>query len=146
MISNDGQSFVKAYRAIMTAVFVGIGVAFISLIFNIIYRSGGADFSEDLLNVSILIFGNLLLFLLIGLIYMTLNLYAPKADLIFILLFVALTILGWVAISSGHFAATAVENGRFQGMLKGLLLLIGIAATCVIPLLYHSRRFEEYIV
>jgi hypothetical protein len=146
MLSNYDRTFVPAFRAVMTAVFVGIGVAFISLIFNIVYRSAGADFSNDLLNVSCLIFGNLLLFLMIGLIYMLLILFTSKADSIFIALFIVLMILGWMAISSGHFAKAPVENERFQGMLKGLVLLAGIAAIGAIPLLYHSRRFEKYVV
>jgi hypothetical protein len=146
MAFNRIISFTQAYRAFMTALFVGIVVAFLSLVFNIIYRSAGPDFPEDLFNVSVLIFSNLLVFLLIGLVYMLLHLYAPKADLIFILLFVVLSILGWVGVSSGHFADDVIGNSQIRGFLKGLILLIGISSIGLLPFLYHSRKFEEYVV
>ena len=146
MNNSSNQSFTDAFRGIMTALFLGIANSLVSLIFNIIYRYYGHDFSNDLINVSYLIFGGLFVFFMIGLVYTGLHLITAKGDLIFILLFTALTILIYVAIGSGHFATDPEENLRFRGMLHGLTLITGISATAGIPYFYHNTAFREYVV
>lgn len=145
MINSSNQRFTTGYRAVLTGVFVGIADALISLVYNIVYRSGGADFPQALINVSYLIFGTVFLFFLIGVVYMSLQLFTKRASLLFIILFAALTIIFYTAASGGHFADSPVENMRYRGMLKGLVLIMGISATAGIPFLYHNRKFEEFV-
>ena len=146
MTNSTNQTFNTAYRAVLTGVFVGIADALISLVFNIAYRSGGADFPQDLVNVSYLIFGTVFLFFVIGMIYMSLHLISQKGGLIFTVLFAALTLIGFVAIGSAHLADPAAANLRFRGMLRGLVLIDGISAAVLIPYLYNSPKFQEYVV
>jgi hypothetical protein len=146
MTNSTEQSFAGSYRAVMTAVFVGVADALISLIFNIAYRSGGADFPQDLVNVSYLIFGTVFLFFVIGAIYTGLRILSKKGDLIFVVLFAALTLIAFVAIGAAHLADSPTENGRYRGMLRSLVLIDGISATVLIPFFYNSRKFEEYVV
>jgi hypothetical protein len=146
MTNSTNQTFNPAYRAVMTGVFVGIADALISLCFNIAYRSGGADFPQDLINVSYLIFGTVFLFFVIGVIYMSLLLSSQKGGLVFIVLFAALTLIGFVAIGSAHLTDPPPANLRFRGMLRGLVLIDGISATVLIPFLYNSPKFQEYVV
>ena len=146
MTNSTDQSFTGNYRAAMTAVFVGVADALISLIFNIAYRSAGADFPQDLINVSYLIFGTIFLFFLIGAVYTGLRIISKKADLIFIVLLAALTLITFVAIGSAHLADSPVENLRYRGMLRSLVLIDGISATALIPFFYNSRKFQEYVV
>src|ERR1700722_16002228 len=146
MTNSTDQSFAGSYRAVMTAVFVGVADALISLIFNIAYRSAGADFPQDLVNVSYLIFGTVFLFFLIGAIYTGLRIISNKADLIFIVLFAAFTFITFGAIGSAHLAGSDIENIRYRGMLRSLVLIDCISATALIPFFYNSRKFEEHVV
>ena len=146
MTNSTDQTFTEHYRAVMTAVFVGVADALISLVFNIAYRAGGADFPQDLVNVSYLIFGTIFLFFLIGAIYTGLRIISKKADLIFIVLLAALTLLTFVAIGSAHLASSDIENLRYRGILRGLVLIDGISATVLIPYFYNSTKFQEFIV
>jgi hypothetical protein len=145
MSSSTIQSFSAGYRAVLTGVFVGIADALISLIFNIAYRSGGADFPQDLVNVSYLIFGTVFLFFVIGAIYTCLRILSQKSGLIFVVLFAALTLVAFLAVGSAHLADSSIENLRYRGMLRGLLLIDGVSAL-FIPFLYNSPKFEEYVV
>ncbi len=146
MTISTNEKFTTAYRAVLTGVFVGIADALISLIFNIAYRSGGADFPQDLVNVSYLIFGTVFLFFVIGLIFMSLHLLSQKGSMIFIVLFAALTLIAFIAIGSAHLTGSPIENGRYQGMLRSLVLIDGISATALIPYFYNSPKFQEYVV
>ena len=146
MTNSTNQTFTTAYRAVLTAVFVGIADALISLCFNIAYRSGGTDFPQDLINVSYLIFGTVFLFFIIGIIYMSLHLVSQNGGLIFMILFAALTLIGFLAIGSAHLTEPVAANLRFRGMLRGLVLIDGISAAVLIPYLYNSPKFEEYVV
>jgi hypothetical protein len=146
MNNSTNQTFTDSYRCMMTAVFVGFADSLISLIYNILYRLGGADFPNDLINVAYIIFGEMALFFVIGVIYTGLHRVTKKADGIFIIGFAALTILIFIAVGSGQFAASTEENLRFRGILHGLTLIMGISATAGIPYFYHSKAFERYVV
>jgi hypothetical protein len=137
MINSSNQRFTTGYRAVLTGVFVGIADALISLVYNIVYRSGGADFPQALINVSYLIFGTVFLFFIIGVIFMSLQLFTKKADLLFILLFAALTIIFFTAAANGHFADSPVENIRYRVFMMPWFkssLSITIAELCQISI------------
>ena len=143
---NNSSNFSDFFRAMMTAVFVGFADSLLSLIYNILYRAGGIDFSNDLINVAYIIFGEMFLFFVIGLIYAGLQLLSSKADILFIIGFAALTILIYVGIGSAHFSTYPDENLRFRGMLHGLTLILGISAIAGIPYFYHNEAFKRYVV
>jgi hypothetical protein len=146
MTTSTNDTFTSAYRAILTAVFVGIADALISLIYNIVYRSIRPDFSQDLLNVAYLIFGTVFLFFVIGIIFMGLRLLNKKGSLIFIVLFAALTLLAFIAVGTAHLTSSETENCSYRGILRGLILLDGITATFLVPYFYSNPAFEAYVV
>ena len=146
MNNSSDQTFGVFYHAMMTAVFVGFADSLFSLIYNILYRAGGIDFPNDLINVSYIIFGEMFLFFVIGLIYAGLHSLSKKADFVFIIGFAVLTILLYVGIGSGHFSIDPAVNLRFQGMLHGLTLIIGISATAGIPYFYHNEAFQHSVI
>jgi hypothetical protein len=146
MTNSTNQTFNSAYRAVMTGVFVGVADTLISLCFNIAYRSAGADFPQDLVNVSYLIFGTVFLFFVIGIIFMSLHLISQKGGLVFIVGFAALTLIGFVIIGSAHLTDPPLANLRYRGMLRGLVLIDGISATVLVPFFYNSPKFQEYVV
>lgn len=146
MTNSTDQSFAGGYRAVMTALFVGVADTLINLLFNMAYRYGGADFPQDFVNVSYLIFGAVFIFFVIGAIYTGIRMLSKKGDLLFIVLFAAITLILFIAVGSAHLTDPAIENQRYRGMLRGLILIDGITATFLIPFFYNSPKFEEYVV
>lgn len=146
MDTQSSASFEGSYRAMMTGVFVGIVDAVICCIYNVVFRSSRHYFSSTLLNISYIIFGMLFVFFLIGLVFMLLHRLTGKADLIFVLLFCAGTILAVSAIRSGHFSPDPVEDISLRGEYTGVTIISGILATIGIPLLHRSHKFELYVV
>src|SRR6202012_4649201 len=122
-------------KEFMTALFVGIMDTVICLIFNVVYRDGGIYFSNDLINVSTLIFGILIIFSLIGIVYMVLVNTLEKGAIIFMGLFLLLTVAGLWGAGSAQISPDMAENERFRGLLKGILWIMGVSAVAGIPLL-----------
>ena len=133
-------------KEFMTALFVGIMDTVICLIFNVVYRDGGIYFSNDLINVSTLIFGILIIFSLIGIVYMVLVNTLEKGAIIFMGLFLLLTVAGLWGAGSAQISPDMAENERFRGLLKGILWIMGVSAVAGIPLLRKSKKFEEAVL
>lgn len=143
---EDFTSSLPFMRAFMTALFVGISDSILCLVFNLVYRgSAGGFFSSALLNVSSIIFGVNILFILIGVLYFGFLRAARKGEIVFSILFVVFTIVGITVAQHIQRTPDPVENARFQGLLTGVMLIVGISAA-IIPLLYHSRKFGEYVL
>src|ERR1700761_9498761 len=94
---NDFTSTFPFIKALMTALFVGIAATILCLGYNLFYRDGGHSFfSSDIINVSSIIFGVNLLFVVIGVLYFFFTRGARTGEITFSVLFLALTILGIV--------------------------------------------------
>jgi hypothetical protein len=143
-IRNDSST--PTYKAFMTTLFVGIMDAILCLIFNIVYRGNGAYFSSDLINVSSLIFGVLIIFSLIGIIYTVMVSTLEHGNIIFMFLFTLLTVLGLWGGGSVNYSTDPVESERFRGLLKGIIWIIGVSTVVGIPLLRSSKKFEEQVL
>ena len=133
-------------KAFMTVFFVGIMDAFLCLIFNVIYRDYGASFSNDLINVSFLIFGILLLFALIGVVYVVILGTFKKGNVVFMLLFALLTVLAWRGAGSVGYSLSPAEMERFRGCVRGIILIVGVSIVVAVPLLRNSKKFEELVL
>ena len=134
------------FNDFMTALFVGIADVVLCLIFNLVYRGNGIYFSSDLINVASIIFGVLLLYFLIGMIYAMMVRMLKKGVFFFILFFILLTILALWAASSVNFSVRPAESERFRGLLKGIVWIVGISAVIGIPLLRNSKKFKDYVL
>jgi hypothetical protein len=144
---NDFTSTFPFIKALMTALFIGISDTVICLLYNLLYRDGGHGFfSSDIVNVSSIIFGTNILFLVIGVVFFVFSKGAKKGEVIFSILFLVLTIVGAIAVSHVQRSADPAMNARFHGLLEVVVLIIGISAAVGMPLLYHSRKFGQYVL
>ena len=133
-------------RALLTAVFVGFVASIICIFFNIFYRDETGFVPSEIINVSSLIFGVNLYFFACGMIYAGLKSWSPKSDLIYIALFVLLTIFfAWKAEGATRTADHAVTQ-QFRGLLLGVILISGVSVALVVPYLYHNKKFNEAIL
>lgn len=132
-------------KATLTGVFVGFCTTIICLIFNIIYRDSTGFVPQDFINVSSLIFAINLLFLIVGMLY-SVFLSFKKGDTIFMIAFALLTIFCIWRTMAGHRFANSHLNTEFKDLLLGMLIIVGIAASFVIPYLYHNKNFERNVL
>lgn len=133
-------------KAILTALFVGIIDSVVCLTYNIVYRDFTGFTPAAIINVSSLIFVLNLLFLVIGFIYFFFINSFKKGDLVFIALFVLFTIFCLMAGAGVNRSVNDEINRQFRGLLSGIIIIVGISASFLIPVLFHSKKFERTVL
>jgi hypothetical protein len=132
-------------RAILTGVFTGIVTTVICIVFDVAFRGTTHFTPSDIINVSSLIFFTNLLFLIIGIIYYG-ALRIKKGEIIYIVLFLALTVLFAIKAGNAHRSDIAVQNNQFHELFVPIVIIMGLAAALGIPFLFHNKKFEENVV
>jgi len=136
----------KFYRAMMTGFFVGFIATFVCLAYNIVYRDSTGFPLNGFINVSSIIFAVNILFPIIGIIYYGFISSFKKADILFVILVLLLTaFFVWrtelILRTNDH-----LLDIEFRKLLLGIVLILGISASVLIPLLYHSKKFENAVL
>lgn len=132
-------------KAILTSVFIGFITTIICLVYNLIFRYSTHYIPANFINVSSLIFGVNLCFLVIGIIYFSCLHFFRKGDVVFeivLLLVIALCIWKAAGATMQHDHHLTIE---FRELLIGVIALMAIGSI-LIPYFYHSRKFLEDIV
>jgi hypothetical protein len=144
----DYTSTLPFVKAFMTGLAVGIADTILCLAFNLLWRKDGdvGFFSSDIINVSSLIFGTNILFIVIGVLYFGFLKAEVKGEVLFSVIFMALTVWGVIAAAHVQRSPDPVQNGRFHVLLTGVILIFGISAALGMPLLYHNRKFGRLIL
>ena len=144
---NDFTSTFPFIKALMTALFVGIAATILCLGYNLFYRDGGHSFfSSDIINVSSIIFGVNLLFVVIGVVYFFFTRAARLGEMAFSGIFVVLTIIGIIWAMHVHRSPDVVMNAHFHILLTGVIIIVGLCAALGVPMLYHNRKFGQYVL
>ena len=133
-------------KTLLTSVFVGFVATILCLAFNIIYRESTGFQLSDIINVSTLIFGVNLVFVVIGAVHFVLVKNFKKGEVIFIGLFAILTLLGIWGAETAHRTMDAVQNNEFRQLLLGTVLIMGIGASFLTPYLSHNKTFQEHVI
>jgi len=136
----------KFYRALMTGFSVGFIATVVCLIYNIIYRQSTGFPLSFFINVSTLIFLVNILFPVIGIIYYGFVSAFKKADVLFMILFILLTGFFIWRTELIHRTKDHLVNTEFKNLLLGIVIILGISASVVIPFLYHNKKFEDAIL
>ena len=134
------------YRTFMTAVFVGIITTLLAMAYDLLFvRTFNFPLSA-IINVSSLIFGINLAFLVVGLLYYVFQVSFKKGDLYYIITLVLTTaLLAWRAELANR-SADEVVNHQFRNLLAGIVIIMGVMAGFVLPFLYHTKRFEDAVL
>lgn len=133
-------------KSLLTGLFAGIAATFICIIYNIIYRDETAFPLFNFINVSSLIFGVNVLFVVIGCIYYWFIKFIKGGQLFFIITFIVITVLSVLSVSGIHRTDDQVWNVEFHHLFNAMIIIWGISAALGIPWLYHSKGFEEHVV
>jgi hypothetical protein len=143
----DYTSSLPFLKAFMTGLAIGIADTLLCLLYNLFLRKDGTTgfFSSDIINVSSIIFGTNILFMLIGVIYFGFLKAHMTGEVVFSLLFIVLTVIGVVVAAHVQRSPDPDQNSRFHTLLTGVIIIMGLSAAGM-PLLYHSRKFGEHIL
>jgi hypothetical protein len=143
MYSNYLTPFSKS---LLTGVFAGISATFICIIYNIVYRDETSYGLFSFFNVSSLIFGVNTLFILIGVVHYWFTKFIKRGEMVYATFFILLTIFLIVKIPGIHRVNDVTENTEFHHLAIAMTVIMGIAAAIGIPLLFHSKKFEEEVL
>ncbi|HTN05545.1 hypothetical protein [Agriterribacter sp.] len=133
-------------KAFLTGLFVGIISTFICLTYNLVYRAETGFMPTDIINVASIIFGVNILFIVVGLIYFALTKASAKGELVFIILFSLLTVfLAWQAEGVNR-SVNHEMTVQFRGLLLGVIIIMGIGASFLVPFLFHNKKFERNVL
>lgn len=130
----------------MTAVFVGIIATIVTMVYDLIFVQLLGFPLSAIINVSSLIFGVNVIFLIIGILYYLFIASFKKGDLLFIVLFVLITV--FLAWRSEHVHRTDDDlvNQQFRNLLAGIVIIMGAMAAFLVPYLYHNKKFEDSVL
>jgi hypothetical protein len=115
-------------------------------VYNIFYRNFTGFTLSDMINVSSIIFVINLIFVLVGLVYYVFQRAFPKGDIAFVAAFVLLTLFCIWKTAAIHRSVNEEISVQFRGLLEGIIIISGIGAAIAIPILFHSRKFEEGVL
>lgn len=144
-MENDFQKPMFS-RALMTAVFVGYFTTLLTLIYDLIFVQMLKFPFSTFINVATLIFSVNLIFVVIGFIYYGFLSAFKKGDLYFIIVFILLSIFFVWRAEGIERTDNYTVNIQFRNLLSGIIIIIGAAASLVIPLLFHNKKFEKYVL
>ena len=132
-------------KALLTGLFVGIVATLLCIGYDIAFRESISFSPTTIINVSSMIFVINLLFLVIGVVYYGF-LKLKHGELGYIIIsMAATTILIFLAFTT-HRSSDMIINNRFHHLLAPIVAIIGLCSSIGIPLLWHSRKFEQYVI
>jgi len=134
------------YRSFMTAVFVGLAATIVTMLYDLVFVQVFGFPLSAIINVSSLIFGVNIIFIVVGILYYLFIASFKKGDLFFIVLFVLITaVLAW---RSEHANRTDdyIVNHQFRNLLVGTVIIMGAMAAFLVPYLYHNKKFEDGVL
>jgi hypothetical protein len=136
----------KFSKVILTAVFIGIMGTLATMAYDLYFVQELHFPLSEIINVASIIFAVNLTFFAIGFIFYGLTSAFKKGEIVFIVLFLVLTILGaWKAYDI-HRTDDAVVNAQFHSLLSGIIVIVGVLATVLLPVLFHNRKFQENFI
>jgi hypothetical protein len=131
---------------VLTSVFAGFVATLLCFVYYLTFKEVTEYPFSSLLNVSSLIFGVNTLFVTIGCIYYLFIHYFRRGEVMHIVFSALLTAVAIWAASTAHRSDNALFNTEFHQLLIGILLILGVMSTIVLPLMYHSKKFHESIL
>jgi len=132
-------------KAMLTGLFAGIITTLICMGYDLAFRESISFSPSIIINVASLIFVINLLFLVIGIIYYGF-LKLKKGEFLYIIVFLSLTVLLAFMANNAHRSDIGIINTRFHQLLVPIVVVIGLGASIGIPFLWHSKKFEEYVI
>jgi hypothetical protein len=133
-------------KSVLTGLFAGIAATFICIIYSAVFRSETGYELFNFINVSSLIFGVNTLFVVIGVVYYWFIKYLKRGDLFFVATLAVISLFCILETHHIHRTDYQAWNIQFHHLLIAMIVIMSISAAIGIPVLFHSRRFEEHVL
>lgn len=133
-------------RSLMTCVFVGIIGTLLCMFCDVFFVEYLHYPLSGIINVSTLIFGVNLVFLVIGFLYygfITFSRYGERVYTIVLLLVTGFFI--W-KLQGVHRTDNELVNLQFRYLSSGIIIILGLLASLAVPFLFHNKQFNKYVV
>jgi hypothetical protein len=132
-------------KALLTGLFAGMVTTLLCFAYDIAFRESVTFSPTILINVSSMIFVINLVFLVIGIVFYGF-LKLKHGELLYIIISLGLTGLSAFLAFHVHRSDDAITNMHFHQLLVPIVIIIGLGASVGIPLLWHSKKFEEHVI
>lgn len=130
----------SVYKPLVAALLAGIIATLLNIIYEVSYRTITGFSVSELINVSTLIFGTLLVFLIIGTVLAILIKYIRYGMIVYIVLFIILTLLCVRFALHVKRSDDLAITKDFHGLFLGIVLISGISACCLVPYLFKNSK------
>lgn len=131
-------------KSLLTGVFAGIIATLANLVYDYFYRDFVKFYPSEIINVSSIIFATMILFTVAGLIYFFLSKLIKHGDIVYIVIFCALTVFCFIESMHAHRSADPTISEEFRGLLLGTVAVTGLLAAFLIPYLSkHDTLYNE---
>lgn len=134
------------YRAFMTCFFAGLIGTVLCIIYDLFFVETLHFPLSSMINVSTLIFSINILFPLIGAFYYWSVKFAKCGEVAYVALVTVLSVLILLKIQTFQRTDNAVINIQFRWLSSGIIVILALLAVIAVPLLYRSRKFDEYVL
>jgi hypothetical protein len=132
-------------KVLMAGVFVGIIITVISLLYDAIFLASTGFPYTAIINVSSLIFSINLLFLAIGVIYYGFTRLPKYGNVIFISVFILITVLLLLKVRGVQRTDNEQLNIEFRQLLSVIVVIAGAGAV-MLPFLLNNKKFREHVI
>jgi hypothetical protein len=129
-------------KCILAALLTGFIASLADEGYNFVYRAATGFSPSEIINVSSLIFATLIIFMVFGFLYFFLSRLGKKADIIYIVITLALTAAGFFIGTGVQRSSDAHVSELFRWLFIGVELIIGLMAAFLIP--YFVRHYKIF--
>ncbi len=130
-------------KCVLGATFAGLLAVAADETFNLLYRMFSGYFPSDFFNVSTLIFGTMILFLVAGILYFFLMKLVPGiANIVYTVAMLAVTIFLFISALQLHRFAQPEMAAQFRTLTAGMVLIVGVMTAFLVP--YFSRHYRTW--
>jgi hypothetical protein len=140
------SAFPPFMHSVLTGAFTGIVATIICLFYNVAFRSAAFFNPAILINVSTIIFGVNILFVIIGVLHYYAGKWFSKGEWIYSIAMVLVTLFCIWRTGFAQRDPDALVSRHFKQLLDGVILISGACAAVVLPWLYHSKKFEDEVL
>ncbi len=133
-------------RSLMTCVFAGIVGTVLSMFYDLVFVEVFHYPLSAIINVATLIFGVNLIFLVIGFLFYSFIVSSRYGERIYIAVFIIITGFFVWKMQGVHRTNNDLVNQQFRILSSGIIIIIGLLASVVVPFLFHNKQFNKYVV
>jgi len=130
-------------KCVLGATFAGLLAVAADETFNLLYRMFSGYFPSDFFNVSTLIFGTMILFLVAGILYFFLMKLVPGiANIVYTVAILAFTIFLFISALQLQRFTQPEMAAQFRFLTAGMVLIVGVMTAFLVP--YFSRHYRTW--